>query len=145
MAEYFDEETGEIVDATDANAVDVSTAAIRRHEAAVQEKAWADRKAIFDIILLRKQDEKNAVYAEQVQISVRGSGYETFDQAGFAEAMQEIELTREELTALVLAAKGFIKDSLTPEVKVIVDEFTKKMQKKPWIISSAVRKMAPGT
>lgn len=143
MSEYFDQETGEIVDATDAEAVDISSAAIKRHEAAEQEKAWGARKAIFDSILLKNQNEKNAVYGEQVQISIRNAGYETFDQEGFAEAVQEIELTREELVALVLAAKGFSKDKLPPDVQLIVNDFTTKLQKKPWVLSSVVRKIAP--
>ncbi len=134
-------EDGEIIDA--ANVDDpIAFLARQRHEAKVQEKEWAERVSVLDRVLLKQQGEKRMSYGTVV-VDVRTGTYPKFDRAEYADAISEIEFTREELMALVLAAKDFDRASLPAAVVDIYDEALKHPEKRPWIQTSNVRKAAP--
>lgn len=145
MTEFIDPESGEFLDDSgEAEAVDLTTIAVRRHEAKEQEEAWKRIRTVYDAILLKRQQEPHAVYAERIEVRVAGSTYETFDRHAFATELEREELTRSQLVELATAAKSFVKEELVdPPLQAMVAQCTLRFQKKPWIESRAVLKVAP--
>lgn len=138
----FDAESGEIVSECDINDA-VKFIASKRHGAKEQEEEWGKTRKTLDIVLKRHQDVgTNVVYGDLV-VAHRTSGYSTFDAPQFRDAISEIEFTKEELMALVMAAKSFDRDLLPMVVQDAYDEAVTAHTKQPWIESRIVRKQAP--
>ena len=136
-----DDETGEPIDECDIDDV-VKFSVSRRHEAKAQEDAYKQLRTVYDQIIIKHQQDKKLTYGDLV-CSVKTSAYSTFDAAAFADAISEIEFTREELMALVLAATKFDRDKLPPIVRDAYDEAVTTQMKRPWVETSVVRKQAP--
>ena len=136
-----DDETGEPIDECDIDDV-VKFSVSRRHEAKAQEDAYKQLRVVYDQIIIKHQQDKKLTYGDLV-CSVKTVPYSTFDAASFADSISEIEFTREELMALVLAATKFDRDKLPPIVLDPYDEAVTTQMKRPWVETSVVRKQAP--
>lgn len=136
-----DDEAGEIIGDADIDDV-IKFSVSRRHEAKAQEDAYKQLRMVYDQVIIKHQQDKKLTYGDLV-CAVKTVPYSTFDAEGFADSISEIEFTREELMALVLAATKFDRAKLPAVVLDAYDEAVTTQMKKPWVETSVVRKQAP--
>ncbi len=137
-----DDETGEFIGECDIDDV-VKFSVSRRHEEKAQEDAHKQVRTVYDQVIIKHQQGKEKVTYGDLVCAVRTSDYSTFDAKAFAKTISGIELTRDELMALVLAATKFDRDKLPPIVLDPYDEAVTTQMKRPWVETGVVRKAAP--
>ena len=134
-------EDGEIVES---NGIDdpLKFLVAQRHEANVQIKSWEARRAVLDAVILRKQDTRTVDYSGVV-CSLRGGTYRKTDSGKLADLLGEMPVEANDLLALVAAATAFKLDSVPPILRDVVEDCTTTHEKRPWVETSAARRLAP--
>lgn len=114
----------------------------QRHEANVQIKSWEARRAVLDAVILRKQDGRTVDYSGVV-CSLRGGTYRKTDAGKLADLLAEMPVESDDLLALVAAATAFRLDCVPPILRDVVEDCTTTHEKRPWVETSAARRLAP--
>jgi hypothetical protein len=149
----IDDETGELLEA-ELGPETLALVAARRHDAYSQEKAWERARVVYDQVLLRGQEAKQAVYKDVV-VRVASGSYMKTDVPAMASllagrAEEQLENGTEgeapivlELLHVVGAATGFRRAELPETVVELYDRVTTKLFKRPWIETVPVKRAAP--
>ena len=115
----------------------------QRHEANVQIKSWEARRAVLDAVILRRQADRTVDYSGVV-CSLRGGTYRKTDAGKLADLLGEMPVEANDLLALVAAATAFKLDSVPSILREAVEDCTTTHEKRPWVETSAARRLAPG-
>ena len=137
----IDDETGELVDYP--VGTDKVAGLVRQlHAAKEQEKEWAKAKAILTQAVLREQAEHKVLYGD-LAATKRQDSYSWLDVDTLRADLGEMEMTRDELRATVLAVKSFDVALLPEAIAGLVKSRTQQKTKSPWVDVSVVKKAAP--
>jgi hypothetical protein len=134
-------EDGEIVESNDIDDP-LKFIIAQRHEANVQVKSWEARRGVLDAVILRRQADRTVDYSGVV-CSLRGGSYRKTDAGKLADLLAEMPVESDDLLALVAAATAFRLDCVPPILRDAVEDCTTTHEKRPWVETSAARKLAP--
>jgi hypothetical protein len=112
---------------------------LRRHDAREQERAWEMKRKQYDALILRGQVEKVAVYSD-VRATVKARRLTSTDVPAFLAAVAGMELTRDELYALLSAAKAFDAAMLPEFARPAHAAATTYGMSSPWVTTEPVLK-----
>lgn len=137
----IDDETGEVMG--DMPGFDrAAWAATRLQEYKAQIKSYEQAAAIAEQVLLRYQGTKTADYGN-LRASVRQNARNTQDVGAIRDWIHDTELTRADLEALAIAAKGWDVAKLPEPLADLIDEHTAKGMTRAFVVLETVRRPAP--
>lgn len=145
---WLDPETGEVTAKTDGPSVqpfDLEAYLARKlRDAKAQQSAWEKVAKGLSARFIAMQAEPTRTYGDTRITVVRGSTA-ALDFTQFYAWLEQAELTREDLTALVHAAKGFGLTGLPPILAEPLASFLETTANAPYIRATAVAVRALGS